>query len=175
MENSVKSISSTYGIYLGIILSLFTVVAYVVDLSLLTKFWFGILSMIVLIIVAIIAVRSTKKQYSGIFSFKNAFTAYFITILIGMSISTLVSILIFNFVDPQSADTVKELTIDASRQMMENFGATESEINEALSKMEDSNQLSIINLLKSFVFSLAFLSLIGLIIALIFREKEPIN
>jgi len=175
MEKPIKSIASTYGIYLGIILSLFTVVAYAVDLSLFTKWWFGIISIVILITIAIMAIRTTKKQVSELFTFKNAFTTYFITVLIGTLISTVVSILIFNFVDPEAAETVKELTIEASRAMMENFGASESDINEAIVQMEESNEFSLVNQLKRFVFSLAFLSLIGLIIALIFREKEPNN
>jgi len=175
MEKPIKSVASTYGIYLGIILSLFTVIAYAVDLSLFTKWWFGILSIVILIVVSIVAVKAAKKQVSELFTFKMAFTSYFITILIGTLISAVVSILIFNFIDPEAAETVKELTIDVTRQMMENFGAAESDINEALVKMEEDDQFSIVNQLKRFVFSLAFLSLIGLIIALIFREKEPIN
>ncbi len=173
MEKPIKSIASTYGIYLGIILSLFTVIAYAIDLTLFTKWWFGILSILILIVVSIIAIRATKKQVSEVYTFKNAFTTYFITILIGTLISTVVSILIFNFIDPEAADTVKELTIDATRGMMEKFGAAESDINEALVKMEEDDQFSMINQLKRFVFSLAFLSVIGLIIALIFREKDP--
>lgn len=175
MEKPIKSVAVTYGIYLGIILSLLTVVAYAVDLSLFTKWWFGILSILILIVVSIVAIKTAKKQTSELFIFKNAFTTYFITILVGTLISTVMSILVFNFIDPEAAETVKELTIDTTRQMMENFGAAESDINEALVKMEQDDQFSIVNQLKRFVFSLAFLSLIGLILALIFREKEPIN
>ena len=175
MEKPIKSIASTYGIYLGIILSLFTVVAYAVDLSLFTKWWFGIISIVILVTIAIMAIRTAKKQVSELFTFKKAFTTYFITILVGTLISTVVSILIFSFIDPEAAETVKELTIEASREMMENFGAPESDINEAIVQMEESNEFSLVNQLKRFVYSLAFLSLIGLIIALIFKEKEPNN
>ena len=70
MEKPIKSVASTYGIYLGIILSLFTVIAYAVDLSLFTKWWFGILSIVILIVVSIVAVKAAKKQVSELFTFK---------------------------------------------------------------------------------------------------------
>ncbi|MCF4101795.1 DUF4199 domain-containing protein [Gillisia sp. M10.2A] len=173
MEKSVKSTAVTYGIYLGIALSILTIVAYAFNLALFTEWWFGIFSFVLLIVIGILAVKSAKKLKTTYFSFKSAFTTYFVTILIGTLISTVISILLFNFIDPEAAETVKELSIEAARGMMEKFNAPESDINTALAEMEKDNQFSLINQLKRYVFSLAFLSLIGLIIALIFREKDP--
>jgi uncharacterized membrane protein len=175
MDKTIKSTSISFGVNLGIILTVLTVLAYAFSLELFTKWWFGILSFLILLVISILSVRAAKKAYPGLFTFKLAFTSYFLTILIGTFISTIASILIFNFIDPEAANTVKELTVDATREMLEKFGTPESEINKAISQMEEDDQFSIVNQLKRYVFSLAFLSLAGLIIALIFKEKDPNN
>ncbi|MFD0975214.1 DUF4199 domain-containing protein [Salinimicrobium gaetbulicola] len=174
MEKSIKSTGTSFGIYLGVFLILITTLAYSFDLSLFTKWWFGIFSFVILLVISIIGVRKAKKIYSGpYFSFKNAFTTYFLIILVGTLLATLFSILLFSFVDTEAAQTVTELTIETSREMMEKFGAPEASINEALAELENDNQFSVLNQLKKFVFGLGFYLIIGLIIALIFKEKDP--
>ena len=83
--------------------------------------------------------------------------------------------ILFNVIDPQAAETLTELTIESTRKMMEGFGAPEAQINETLQQMQDENQFSILNQLKGYGFQLILYALIGLIVALIFREKEPTN
>lgn len=174
MENSTKSTGITYGSYLAVFLILMTTLAYAFDLSLFTKWWYGIFSLVILITISVIGVKKAKKTHTeSYFSFKNAFTVYFLIVLIGTLIATLFSILLFAVIDPEAATTVTELTMETTRAMMEKFGAPESSINEAMAEMETENQFSMINQLKRFVFSLGFYLVIGLIIALIFREKDP--
>lgn len=175
MNNSVKSVAVPYGVYLGLGLTLLTVLAYALDLELFTQWWFGVIGFVILLVIGTLAVKKAKTLKTDYFSFKDAFTAYFVTILIGTLISTLIGILLFAIIDPEAAQTINELTIEASRSMMEKFGAPEADINKALADLENDNQFSIMNQLKRFVFSLAFYSVIGLIIALIFREKNPNN
>lgn len=174
MEKSIKSTGTTYGIYLGVFLILITTLAYSFDLSLFTKWWFGISSFLILIVISVVGVKKAKNIYTGpYFSFKNAFTTYFLIILLGTLLATLFSIFLFSFVDTEAAKTVTELTVETTRAMMEKFGAPEASINEALAEMENNNQFSVINQLKKFVFGLGFYLIIGLIIALIMREKDP--
>ncbi|GAB2772919.1 DUF4199 domain-containing protein [Salinimicrobium soli] len=173
MEKSPKSIGATYGVYLGAIMILLTALAYAFSLDLFTKWWFGILSFLVLLVVSILAVRNAKKHKISYFSFKNAFTAYFVTVFVGMLIATVFSILLFTVIDPEAAEVVAEKTMEASRAMMENFGAPEASIDEALAEMQNNNQFSVGNQLKRFVYSLGFYLIIGLIIALIFKERNP--
>ena len=173
MENSTKKIGINYGVILGVVIILMTVLAYVFDLALFTKWWFGIISFLLMLVISIMAVSKAKKNSSGIFSFKNAFTAYFLTVFIGTLLATIFSILLFSIIDPEAAEVVNDLTVDASREMMESFGAPEAEVDKALAEMGEDNQFSIMNQLKRFVFSLGFYLILGLIIALIFRQKDP--
>ena len=139
MEKSSKSIAINYGLYLGAILSLLTVVAYAINLDLFTQIWFGISILILIIVLGIISISKSKKLFEGYISFKNAFTSYFITVLIGIVISALVSIVVFNFIDPEAANVLQEKIIDLQMQRLENFNVPTEAIAQAMEKMEEQH------------------------------------
>ena len=173
MEKSLRSSAINYGIYIGIVLVTFTVIAYVIDLGLLTKWWLDLILFFIIVIIGIISVAKAKKILEGFISFKQAFTSWFITIVIGIIISTLVNIVLFNFIDPGAAEIVKEATIEVSVAMMENFGAPQSEIDKAVSTMQEQNQFAIGTLLKSLAWQFLFYAVIGLIVAVVMKKKNP--
>jgi uncharacterized membrane protein (DUF106 family) len=173
MEKTIKSLAINQGVYLGILLTIVTVLAYVIDLGFLTKWWVGILLFIVVLTFGIVSASKAKTLLSGFISFKQVFSSYFITIAVGILISTVVSILLFNIIDPEAAEIMKEKIIESSSQMMEKFGAPQSEIDKAINKMQEQNQFAIGNQLKSVAYQLVFFSVIGLIIALVMKSKNP--
>ncbi len=175
MESPAKKISTAYGVYLGISLVLITVLTYAFNLALFTKWWFGITLIIFSIVLASVSISKAKKVSTTLFSFKDAFGSYFLTIFIGTFISLIFGIILFNLIDPEAAEKLTELIMESSRAMMERFGAPEAQINEALRKMQDENQFSLLNQLKGYGFQLVLYAIFGLIISLIFREKETIN
>lgn len=173
MNNTLKSIATNYGLYLGALLALFTVVSYAVNLELLTNMWYGIVILIVIITLGILSVIKVKQAQNGYASFKEAFTSYFITILLGLVISTLVSYLLFNFIDTDAATVLKEKTIEKTVQMMENFHAPSEGIAEAVEKIESQDQFAIGNILKGLAGYLVFFSIIGLIVAAVMKKNNP--
>ncbi len=175
MEKSLKSIAVNYGLYLGGILTVTSVLAYAIDLSLYTKWWFGIALLLVVIIFGIISTSKVKHSLNRIISFKDAFTAYFITVVIGIIISAIISIVIFNFIDPEAAATLQQLTLETQVDMMRGFGAPEEAIAQAVEKIEESGNLfSIGNVMQSLVFQIIGYSIVGLIVALVMK-KNPEN
>lgn len=173
MEHIYKKSAISYGLTLGMVSALITVLIYALNLSLFTKWYIGIITFLVALIFGILSAKKTKELVEDYTSFKQAFSGYFITIAIGLAISTAVSILLFNVVDPEAALIVQEEIITATEKMMQNFGAPQESIDISLAEMENSNQFGLVNQLKGYVFSLAFYAVIGLIVALIFREKDP--
>jgi len=170
---SVKKNSITYGFILGLILALITTLLYVVNIEMLTKWWVGVVLFLISIAVAIFSVAKSKAILDGFISFKESFTSYFITIAIGLLINTIVAILIFVVVDPESAEFLQERIVEISTEMMKSFGAPEAEIDKAIAKMEGENNYALGAQLKGYVFQLAFYSFFGLLIALIFKRKDP--
>jgi len=167
----IKRNGITFGIVIGIISALITATIYAIDINLFLSVWLGVIIFGLYLIVCIVLLKKTKKELNNVFSYKEAFTTYFIAILIGIAISTLFNIVLFNFIDPSAKDTLKELTAKYTIEMMQKFGATASSINEALSKLKESNPYSIVELLKGSIYSIVFSSIIGLIMAAIFKSN----
>lgn len=169
----VKKNGVTYGIIMGVVFALLTATLYSIDLKLFVSGWIGFVSFAIMLTISILLLLKTKKEINGIFTYKDAFTTYFIAILIGVVISTIFNIVLFNFIDPEAKETVGHLLIKFMTKTLQNFGTPASAINEAISKMKESNPFSIPELLKGFVFSLVGYSILGLILAAIFKSKTP--
>jgi uncharacterized membrane protein YraQ (UPF0718 family) len=174
MEKALKSSSTTYGLYLGLILAALTIIGYSVSLDLFTKWWFGIIFLLAIIVIGIISATSARKLLGGFISFKNAFTSYFIAIVVGVVISSIVSILIFNVVDPDAANVLQEKIIESQVAMLENFGSPQEAIDKVVADIQASgNMYSIMNILKSIAFQLVGYSIVGLIVAAVVKKNDP--
>ncbi len=171
MNEIVKKNGINFGIITGLFSVLTTTLIYTIDISLFTSIWLGLSLIAIYLIIGIILLSKTKKELKGIITFKEAFTTYFISAVIGILISVAFNIILFNFIDPEVKDTLKELTIKSTVEMMEKFGAPSSEIAKAAEKLEESDQFSTGELLKGSVFSIIFSSIFGLILAAIFKSK----
>lgn len=173
MEKTIKSIALNFGIYLGVILSSATVIAYATNLELLTQPWLGITLFIAIIVLGITSIIKSKSALGGYISFKDAFTSYFITVLVGILINAVISLIIFNFIDPEAAITLKELVIEKSIDLMRSFNAPEDAIAEALTQMENSpSQFAIGSMIQSLLIQLVIYSVIGLIVSLIMKKTN---
>jgi len=173
MENSVKSSAINYGLYLGGALSLITVAIYAIDLGLMVNMWLGIALLIAIVAFGVVSTSKSKSILSGFISFKQAFSSYFITVAIGIIISTVVSAILFNFIDPDAALFIKEKTVETTISMMEGFNAPAEAIAEAVEKIENQNQYGFASILKSLAWGLLFQSIIGLIVAAIMKKTNP--
>ncbi|AXT50506.1 DUF4199 domain-containing protein [Aquimarina sp. BL5] len=176
MEKPVKSNGIAQGITLGVILSLITVIAYAVYQDFFTKLWYINLAIAILlpITLGIIAAVKSRKQLEGFISFKSAFTSYFITVVIGTLISSVVAILIFNVVDPEAALDIKEKGIQVSVDFMESMGAPQEEIEKQIAKAEEQDTLSLGSQVKGWFGWMIFYIIIGLLACLAVKKKEPL-
>lgn len=173
MEKSLKSIATNYGLYLGAGLAFITVIVYAIKLDLFASMWFGLTLLALMIVVGIVAVAKVKQAQNGYASFKESFTSFFITMLIAVLISTVMSYLLFNVIDPEAAVTLKEMTIEKSVAMMEGFNAPVDAIDKAVTQMEEQDQYSIGNVLKGLAGNLVVMSIIGLIVAAAMKKNNP--
>jgi len=171
MNEIIKKNGVSYGIITGIVSALITTSIYSIDLNLFVKWWLGIIIFLVYIIIGIVLLSKTKKELKGIFSFKEAFTTYFISAVIGILISVVFNILLFNVIDPSAKDTLNDILIKYNVEMLQKFNSPSSVINETVKKMQENNQFSTIELIKGSVYSIIGSALFGLLMALIFKSK----
>lgn len=168
----IKKNGITYGIALGVILALITATLYAIDLKLFVSGWIGGLTFVIYVVVGILLLTKTKKEINGFFSFKDAFTTFFIATIIAVAISSLFSILLFNVIDPEAKNTLSELLVKYMAETLQKFGTPASAINEALTKMRENNPFSVTEQLKGLVFSIIGYSILGLILAAFFKSKS---
>jgi hypothetical protein len=173
MEKSIKSSAINYGLYLGGALSLITIAIWFVDINLMANMWLGIFLLLAIIAFGVVSTAKSKSLNGGFLSFKEAFSSYFITVAIGIAISSIVSMILFSYIDPEAAKQIQQLTIESTINMMEGFGAPAEAIAEAVEKIESQNQFSIVNTLKSLAWGFLFQAIIGLIVALIMKKSNP--
>lgn len=173
MNQIVKSKGLMFGLILGFILALMTTYAYSVDLSFLVKPWLIVVYFFLVIILGIFAISSAKKGLGGYISFKDAFSTYFLVIVVGFLISSLISLLIFNVIDPGAQEEIKQLSIDKVTDMMENFDVPQENIDEAIAKIQDQDTFSFVSQIKNYFISLAIYSVFGLLLAAIMKKKNP--
>jgi len=173
MENSIKSNAINHGLYLGGTLALITIAIWFIDLNLMGSMMLGISLILLRIVFGVVSTSKAKSIQGGLISFKEAFTSYFITIVIGFAIASIVSVLLFNYIDPEAAKQIQQITIDATVKTMEGFGAPLESIAETVEQMENQNQFSIGNVLKGLAFVYVFQAIYGLIVALIMKKTDP--
>jgi hypothetical protein len=175
MNEIIKKNGITYGVISGIVSVLITTILYSIDLSLMIKWWVGILVITISIIISVLLLSKTKKELKGILSFKEAFTTYFICSVIGILISVIFNIILFNYIDPSAKETINELIMTFTKEIMQKMGAPAAETNKALKELATKDTYSVFEQLKGSIFSIAFSAIFGLILAAIFKTKTPEN
>ena len=174
MNEIIKKNGINFGIITGVISVLITSSIYLIDLSLMTKWWLGLTILAAYIVIGCVLLSRTKKDLGGFMTFKEGFTTYFVSALIGIAISVIFNILLFNFIDPEAAVTLKEMTLESTAEMMKNFGAPTSEIKKAVEKLEDYDQFSTLEQLKGSIWSIVGSAIFGLILSAIFKKNQPV-
>jgi len=174
MEKTIKSSAINFGLYLAATLCLITILIYAIDITLFVNFWLTLLLLpIITIGFGVFSTAKSKGVNQGFLSFKQAFSSYFITVAIGILISSVFSIILFNFIDPDAAIQLKEIAIEKVISVMEGFNTPADEIAKQVEAMENQNTFSVGTQTLQLAQSLIFFAIIGLIVAAIMKRKNP--
>lgn len=174
MNPIVKKNGITFGIISGIVSVLITAIIYAVDMSLFASMLTMGVIIAIYLGIGIALLLKTRRELGGVMTFKEGFTAYFISAVIGMLISTVFNFLLFNVIDPGAKETIKEITIEKTTSMMEDFNVPAAEIDKAIENIENTDNYSVGALIKGYVWGLLFSAIFGAILAAIFK-KSPSN
>jgi hypothetical protein len=175
MNEIVKKNGINYGIVLGLISILLTTIIYSINIELFISGWISAIKFIAYTVLFVLLLTKTKKQLNGIFSFKDAFTTFFIAAIIGITLGTLFEILLFNVIDPSLKDSLKELSIKFTTELLEKFDTPTAEINKAIEGIEKSDQFSIGKQFQGLFVYFIFAAVFGLLFAAIFKSKSTTN
>jgi hypothetical protein len=173
MNQVVKSNALKYGLIAAGIGVAFTVLGYAVAIDILVNFWATSSLFVLSIVLFIVGISTSKKQMGGFIAFKDAFTSYIVSYLVAGATGIVVTYLLFNVVDPSAAETLKELSIETTVNMMEDWGAPEETIEQAIEQAENQNPMALGSQLQAFLLSIIFHGVIGLIAAAIMKKNRP--
>lgn len=186
MNEHIKKIGIKFGFILAFLLALPTLIAYTISSDILLTWWTFIYVFLAVIVCGLLVIGFSKKALQGLISFKSAFTAFFIMLIIGSSISIAVSILVFNFVAPELKQEVKQknITIVENRKEMvmaskdlskEQIDIASAQFDDSLKNIKESDPHSIGNQTQGLFVFTAFFSVFGLLLAAMLKSREPIK
>lgn len=161
------------GLYLGLTLILLTTVMYAIDINLFTSTWIGMVNLLIITGFCIFAALKNKKANGGFISFKEAFTSFVVTFVVGFLLSTIYTIILLNYIDPEAKAILTENIIKTTIAMMEKFGGKTADMNKVIEEMQKTDSFGVAGQLKGFAFSVIIYSIIGLITALVVKRERP--
>lgn len=171
MTNAIKKNGVNFGIILGVYLILVTAIMYVVDLKLFLEWWIGTLNFVISLGIGIVAVSKSKKALGGLITFKEAFTAFFITMAIGVTMNVLFNAVLFNVIDPGAKETLKQHLLEFTVATMQKFDTPSEILKTTIEEMQNDDNFGFVAQIKSLVWSLLFYAIAGLLVALVFKNK----
>jgi len=172
METTLNKNSIDLGVKLGTFLFIITAIIYVVDLNYFSNFLLMLaVYRIPVIAFGIYAVISNKKLKNGIITFKEAFTSYFLCIVIGYLIINLGTIVLFKFIDPAAAVIINENAMVAVKEMMEKYDSPSELIAATMDEMQNNDAFSFSSIIAEFFSRLLLNAIFAVPVALIFKKS----
>jgi len=171
-----------FGVILGILLALPTIIAYSVDINYLVNDLMFPIIILMVIIVGIICISFAKKKLQGIIGFKEAFSTYLIMLVVSVLIFNSFNFLLFNVIDKPFQEVVKEKTIEninvKFQEVKDNPDISEEDLNtyqerttNTIQQIKEENLYSITALFKGFATYIALFSIFGLLLSMILKSK----
>jgi hypothetical protein len=131
------------------------------------------LSYVVPIVFCVIACITAKKSNEGYLEFKEALKICFgILVLTGLA-SSIVSYVLFNYIDVAFADSLKQLSIEKTQEIMEKFKVPAEETEKAINTIANKNIFALGEIIKGFTLGCIGYFIEALIIAAIIKKKRP--
>ncbi|WP_444660332.1 DUF4199 domain-containing protein [Flavobacterium columnare] len=149
-----------------------TLFIYLINIELFTSGWITFIKYGLYLIVILLLLRKTQKDFETGITFKETFTTYFIATTIGILMGSLFELILFNIVDPSLKESVKEIIIKETGTMLQKFGTPRSVIKESIKQLETQDQFSIGNFFKGTIFTILISAIFGLILSAFFKTKS---
>lgn len=166
-------IGTKYGVYAMLLGLIISILFYILNPGLLMN-WAAYLPSLVTIILMVMAVKECRNYLGGHISMREGWLTGWSAYLFPAVISTLLTWLLFNYIDPSLLDLQREKAIEAAIRMAEAFGMSADDQEKMMSSLENADMsLTMGRAMMSLVFSLLLGGIIAAIIALIMKREKP--
>ena len=176
-KNSLLNHSLKFGFIIGIINIIIGVLAYMVGESLMVKWWFGLLVLVINIALLVYSGNQYRASLGGYMNFKTAFSVTFVTFVIAGILGTIFNILLYQVIDPELPGRLSKAAVEQAEKMMTNMGASTDRVDEQLSAIEErmDGQFSLMGQLKGFGIGIIIYAVISLILGAILKKSEKLE
>jgi len=164
-----------FGIIGGLLFALFCIGCWAGGMNAFASFLIWYTWLPVIFVLFLIGAFQRRKQLGGYMSFKEALVFAFLAYVTYEFFYVIVTIVLFKIIDPQLQDKVLVVVLDKTRTFMENIGASQSTIDDALNKAQQNNEgtYSIKQIFMGFGMSLIYDFVKSVIIAAITQRRKP--
>lgn len=170
-ETNTSQHSIKWGVILGLISIILTLIIYLIDVTLLAKSGVGLVSLAISIGVIIYAGRDYRSKIGGYMPFKQAFMHAFVVFVISGFLAILFNILLYNVIDPDVVPILVEAQMENAMQAMESFGGGSTEMMDGMAQgIKDG--YTVTGQAKGFLWVLIFYAIGAAIIGAINKKKN---
>ena len=176
MENNPAAHFIRYGVIYALIQIVITVLSYLagVDFVASNMFLFAFIMILFSIGYTIYSIIQFRKKSGGYMTLKDGFIVTFFTLALAGLITTVFTIVLYNFIDKEYPQLLAEKSIEKTVSVMESFGASESDIEKYTEEAGDmSERFTILGQIKGYLSALIIYAFYALILGLIFRRGSP--
>ncbi len=131
------------------------------------------LSYVIPIGFAVFACIKAKRENEGFLPFRSALKICFGIFVLSAFATSLLSYILFNFVDPTFKESMLQLTIENTQKLMAKFNTPQDVIDKQIQGMLSKDMFSLGSITQSFVFGCVFWFVIALIVAAIMKKNKP--
>ena len=166
------------GLILAGVSILLTMLTYVIDVSLMVEWWFGIVSLLISMGLLIYLGINYRNDIGGILSYGGAFKFSFLVFLVSYFIGIIFQIALYTIIDPELPEVIKQLTIEKTIETMEAWGMSdEAVVDAAIIGVEDGidEATTPMGMIKSAPLGIFFLLFFSAIAAIFIKRNPPVS
>ena len=165
------------GLILAGVSILLTMLKYVIDVSLMVEWWFGIVSILISMGLLIYLGINYRNDIGGILSYGDAFKFSFLVFFVSYVVGIIFQIALYTVIDPELPETMKQLTVEKTVEMMEGFGLSDEALDAAIIGVEDGidEATTPMGMIKSSPWGILFLLLFSAIAAIFIKRNPPVS
>lgn len=146
--------------------------------SLMGNFTYGFIQLAIGIGLAIYFTLDLRKKIGGYWSFREALKNIFIMFIIQVVIVTLFTTAFAKWIEPSYADTMREISLNATTRMAETFSSDQDQIDQIIEEAEKSIDKQVnpgfMDVIQGLAIAAIFYFIGALIFAAIFKRERPV-
>jgi len=169
---SKTNVGLKYGLIAGLIITVITLLQYLGGLEMYLS-PVGYVSYLVVITMAVLAALNVRRSNEGFLEFSQALKVTFTVFVIALLIQTIFTYVLFNFIDVAFKEAVSQEVLNKTELMLKKFGASESQIDEALESERSKDPFSARRVFLGYALVCIVAFIFCLLISLIVKRSRP--